>query len=172
MNLAWNLKRKRLTLYHYSYLFNAFFALIERQAVRNRVYSLYLFLKSEKQKIDINSLKSLQIELRSEMTIKKDKAILQCRVPLSEEKREKKSCLLWVDWSPTLPSASALPLYYEEKVKKTIFPQKTYKDNNTSHGKFHRFLFPFSDLNFAAYVLYIYLCHVNYATHTVSLWSQ
>ena len=37
------------------------------------------------------------------------------------------------------------------------------KDNNNSpHGKFHRFLFPFSskfpDLNFASYVLYIYLC--------------
>ena len=41
------------------------------------------------------------------------------------------------------------------------------KDNNSSpHGKFYRFLFPFSskfsDLNFASYVLYIYL-------HTVSL---
>ena len=37
------------------------------------------------------------------------------------------------------------------------------KDNNSSpHGKFHRFLFPFScnfpDLNFASCVLYIYLC--------------
>ena len=37
------------------------------------------------------------------------------------------------------------------------------KDNNSSpHGKFHRFLSPFSckfpDLNFASYVLYIYLC--------------
>ena len=47
------------------------------------------------------------------------------------------------------------------------------KDNNSSpHGKFYRFLFPFSskfsDLNFASYVLYIYL-------HTVSLgdlWSD
>ena len=47
------------------------------------------------------------------------------------------------------------------------------KDNNSSpHGKFYRFLFPFSskfsDLNFALYVLYIYL-------HTVSLgylWSD
>ena len=41
------------------------------------------------------------------------------------------------------------------------------KDNNSSpHGKFYRFLFPFSSkfsgLNFALYVLYIYL-------HTVSL---
>ena len=41
------------------------------------------------------------------------------------------------------------------------------KDNNSSpHGKFYRFLFPFSskfsDLNFASYVLYIYL-------HTVRL---
>ena len=37
------------------------------------------------------------------------------------------------------------------------------KDNNSSpHGKFHRFLLPFSskfpDLNFASYVLYIYRC--------------
>ena len=44
-------------------------------------------------------------------------------------------------------------------------------NNNLPHGKFHRFLFPFSsrfsDLNFASYVLYIYLCcHVS---HTVSL---
>ena len=33
------------------------------------------------------------------------------------------------------------------------------KDNNSPHGKFHRFLFPFSskfsDLNFAPYFLYI-----------------
>ena len=47
------------------------------------------------------------------------------------------------------------------------------KDNNNSpHGKFHRFLFPFSseflDLNFASYVLYNLpvLCHVS---QTVSL---
>ena len=38
------------------------------------------------------------------------------------------------------------------------------KDNNNSpHGKFHRFLLPFSskfpDLNFAPYVLYIYSCY-------------
>ena len=41
------------------------------------------------------------------------------------------------------------------------------KDNNSSpHGKFYRFLFPFSSkfsyLNFASYVLYIYL----YGTHS------
>ena len=34
--------------------------------------------------------------------------------------------------------------------------------NSSPHGKFHQFLFPFSskfpDLNFASYVLYIYLC--------------
>ena len=47
------------------------------------------------------------------------------------------------------------------------------KDNkNSPHGKFHRFLFPFSskfsDLNFASYVVYnlLVLCHVS---HTVSL---
>ena len=40
-----------------------------------------------------------------------------------------------------------LPLYYEEKVKKTMFSPKLcvhIKDNNSPHGKFHRFLFPFS----------------------------
>ena len=62
-----------------------------------------------------------------------------------------------------------LPLHYEGKVKKnskTIFPQNFVyvKDNNNSpHGKFHRFLFPFSskisDLNFFSYVFYIY-CYV------------
>ena len=54
-----------------------------------------------------------------------------------------------------------LPLYYEGKVMKTTFPKKLrvrIKDNkNSPHGKFHRFLFPFSskfsDLNFASYVL-------------------
>ena len=46
-----------------------------------------------------------------------------------------------------------------------FFPKRRVriKDSNSSpHGKFHRFLFPFSckfpDLNFASYVLYIYLC--------------
>ena len=39
------------------------------------------------------------------------------------------------------------------------------KDNNNSpHGKFHRFLFPFTskfpDLNFTPYVLYIYSCYM------------
>ena len=43
------------------------------------------------------------------------------------------------------------------------------KDNNTSpHGKFHRFLFPFSrkfpDLNFSSNVLYIYPCYVTLHT--------
>ena len=38
------------------------------------------------------------------------------------------------------------------------------KDNNNSpHGEVHQFLFPFSsefpDLNFVAYVLYIYSCY-------------
>ena len=36
-------------------------------------------------------------------------------------------------------------------------------NNNSPHGKFHRFLFPFSskfsDLNFAPHVLYIYSCY-------------
>ena len=71
-----------------------------------------------------------------------------------------------------------LPLYYEGKVKKTIFPQdfvyvlRDKDQKNSPHGKFHRFLFPFSskfsDLNFASYVLYNLpvLCHVS---RTVSL---
>ena len=68
---------------------------------------------------------------------------------------------LWLQ-SPTLP------LYYEGKMMMTPFPQNyvwRIKDNNNSpHGKFHRFLFPFSskfsDLNFTSYVLYIFLYYV------------
>ena len=48
-----------------------------------------------------------------------------------------------------------LSLYYEGKVKQT-------SRHNSPRGKFHQFLFPFSnkfpDLNFAPYVLYIYSC--------------
>ena len=57
--------------------------------------------------------------------------------------------------------------YFSQKLRVRI------KDNkNSPHGKFQRFLFPFSskfsDLNFASYVLYNLpvLCHVS---HTVSL---
>ena len=126
-----------------------------------------------------------------------------------------------------------LPLYYEGKVKKTIFPQtfvyviitnncptrlapkifKIYsngstcendkackaneicactehcgkicidlrvriKDHkNSPHGKFNRFIFPFSskfsDLNFASYVLYNLpvLCHVSHTVSLGYLWS-
>ena len=53
-------------------------------------------------------------------------------------------------------------VHYEGKVKQTIFLKLCVhiKDqNNLPHGKFHRFLFPFSskfqDLNFASYVRYI-----------------
>ena len=63
--------------------------------------------------------------------------------------------------------------WHWRKVKKTIFFPRLrvrIKDNNNSpHGKFLRFLYPFSskfpDLNFVRYLLYIYLC----VTHTVSL---
>ena len=64
-----------------------------------------------------------------------------------------------------------LPCHYtmKEGERGPFFPKLRVriKDNNSSpHGKFYRFLFPFSskfsDLNFASYVLYIYL-------HTVSL---
>ena len=59
-------------------------------------------------------------------------------------------------------------LHLSFMAKNTIFPQKLrvrIEDNNNSpHGKFHRFLFPFSskfsDLNFASYVFYIYLYYV------------
>ena len=48
--------------------------------------------------------------------------------------------------------------------------------NNSPHGKFHRFLFPFyskfSDLNFASYVLYNLpvLCHVSRTVSLGYLW--
>ena len=57
-----------------------------------------------------------------------------------------------------------LSLYYEGKVKQTIFPETSHikGNNNSPRGKFHQFLFSFSnkfpDLNFAPYVLYIYSC--------------
>ena len=57
-----------------------------------------------------------------------------------------------------------LSLYYEGKVKQTIFPETSHiKGNTTLHVvSFIKFLFPFSnkfpDLNFAPYVLYIYSC--------------
>ena len=53
--------------------------------------------------------------------------------------------------------------YFSQKLLVCIEDNK-----NSPHGKFHRFLFPFSDLNFASYVLYnlLVLCHVS---HTVSL---
>ena len=46
-------------------------------------------------------------------------------------------------------------------------------NKNSTHGKFHQFLFPFSskfsDLNFVSYVLYIYLCYVT--CHTQWAWN-
>ena len=75
--------------------------------------------------------------------------------------REKKSCLFWVDWSPDA-GFRLLPCHYtmKEGERGPFFPKLRVriKDNNSSpHGKFHRFLFPFSckfpDLNFASYVL-------------------
>ena len=49
------------------------------------------------------------------------------------------------------------------------------KDNNNSpHGKFHRFLFPFSskfpDLNFTPYVLFIYSCYETSTWHKQWAW--
>ena len=74
-----------------------------------------------------------------------------------------------------------LPLYYEGRVMKTTFP-KNYvyvlrTTKNSPHGKFHRFLFPFSskfsDLNFASYVPYNLpvLCHVSHTVSLGYLWS-
>ena len=82
----------------------------------------------------------------------------------------KKSCLFWVD-RRSYAGFRLLPCHYtmKEGEREPFFPKLRVriKDNNSSpHGKFYRFLFPFSskfsDLNFASYVLYIYL-------HTVSL---
>ena len=63
------------------------------------------------------------------------------------------------------PGISRYLLYYEGRVKRTISPKLRVriKDNDSSpHGKFYRFLFPFSskfpDLKFASYVLYVYPC--------------
>ena len=64
-------------------------------------------------------------------------------------------------------------------MKQTIFFWKLrvhIKDNNNSpHGKFHRFLFPFSskfpDLNFAPYVLYIYSCYETRTWHQQWAWD-
>ena len=69
-----------------------------------------------------------------------------------------KPCLFWVDQSPSLPSASYPATLLWRKGDKDYFPQKlcTLDHKNSPHGKFHRFLFPFSskfsDLNFASYV--------------------
>ena len=51
-----------------------------------------------------------------------------------------------------------------------MFPN--LRNNNSPHGKSHRFLFPFSskfpDLNFAPYVLYIYSCYETSTWHKQS----
>ena len=59
----------------------------------------------------------------------------------------------------------AQPCTMREGERGPFFPnlRVRIKDNNSSpHGKLYRFLFPFSskfpDLNFASYILYIYLC--------------
>ena len=75
----------------------------------------------------------------------------------------KKSCLFWVDRSPDA-GFRLLPCHYIMKEgERGPFSPKLgvrIKDNNSSpHGKFYRFLLPFSskfsDLNLASYVLYI-----------------
>ena len=66
----------------------------------------------------------------------------------------------------TLPSASYLAtiLCRKDKANYTFLETSVHvKDNNSPHGKFHLFLFPFSskfpDLNVAPYVIYIYSCY-------------
>ena len=60
----------------------------------------------------------------------------------------------------------SLTITMKKRWSRLFFPKLrvNIKDNNNSpHGKSHRFLFPFSskfpDLNVAPYVLYIYSCH-------------
>ena len=82
----------------------------------------------------------------------------------------------WHSSNTALSSVSYLATLLWRKDDEGSFSPKLrvrIKDNNNSpHGKFHRFLFPFSskfsDLKFASYVLYKLpvLCHVS---HTVSL---
>ena len=65
-----------------------------------------------------------------------------------------------------------------ERWRRLFFPKLRVhiKDNNNSpHGKFHRFLFPlsskFPDLNFAPFVLYIYSCHETRTWHKQWAWD-
>ena len=85
-------------------------------------------------------------------------------------------CLFWVDLSSSSTSASYLATLLWRKGEEDYFSPRLrvcIKDHkNSPHGKFHRFLFPFSskfsDLKFASYVLYNLpvLCHVS---RTVSM---
>ena len=86
--------------------------------------------------------------------------------------------MLVLGWSEPDFAVSLLPCRFTMKARwRRLFFLKLcirVKDNNNStHGKFHQFLFPFSskfsDLNFTSYVLYIYPCNVMW--HAVSLGS-
>ena len=78
---------------------------------------------------------------------------------------EKNRFCFGVDRNPTLAAASYLATLIWRKDDEDSFSPKVrvrIKDNNNSpHGKFHQFLFPFSskfsDLNFSSYILYICL---------------
>ena len=75
-------------------------------------------------------------------------------------------CYVWVSYNlrkygeHMFRENSLLHLSY----KLYVLCVQTKDNNNSPHGKFHRFLFPFSskfpDLNFAPYVLYIYSCYM------------
>ena len=76
-------------------------------------------------------------------------------------------------------SSFLIVCYYtmQERWRRLFFPKLRVhiKDNNNSpHGKFHRFLFPFSskfpDLNFAPYVPYIYSCYETHTWHKQGAW--
>ena len=89
-----------------------------------------------------------------------------------EKKKQTNLCLFWVDGSQTLISASYLATLLWRKGDEGYFPPKLHvriKDNNNSpHGKFHRFLYPFSSIlsnqNFTSCALYIYPCYVTWQT--------
>ena len=93
--------------------------------------------------------------------------------------------MFWVDRSSSSPLVS-LPCHFTMKercMKKTIFPknfQYVLRTTRTPapHGKFHRFVVPFSskfsDRNFALYVLFnlpvLHVCHVSRTVSLGYLW--
>ena len=87
--------------------------------------------------------------------------------------KKKKSCLFWVDRSPILLLVFYSATLLWRKGKEDYFSPKVrvrFKDNtNSPHGKFHRFLFPFSSKFFRPkfrLICSLYLpmsCHVTHS---------